>query len=181
MSGHRFRVAAGAPDGGQFVSTSRAETGTSLQAVPDSPDLFGPHGSHVVALLDRVAVLTEEQKVALVGQAPAVSTNELGAPVILCPGADTVRYLGLIRYRGLTRDPRSSPRLRPLAGQVDAALGATDRVVRGLSRASAEAVRDSVVATVLRGRVHAVAYETLTRAVRLSLGRIHPDDGPVHR
>lgn len=181
MTGDQPRVPAGAPTGGQFSQTTRAETSTSLAPSP-APGRFGPNGEHVQALLDRVAALDPEQVATLASHAPTVAyVEDARETAMFCPAGDATRYLDLPRYRRLTRHPRTSSLLRPLAGEVATALEAADEVTGDLPEPSAEAVRDAVAAMVVRGRIHAIAYETLTRSVRQSLGRIHPEDGPLHR
>lgn len=182
MTGEQARLPAGAPTGGQFSTTPRPETSTTLTAQPQTPARFGPNGEHVQALLDRVAALDPEQVATLASHAPTVAhVEDARETATFCPAGDATRYLDLPRYRRLTRHPRTSSLLRPLAGEVAAALEATDEVTRGLPEPSVEAVRDAVAAMVVRGRIHAIAYETLTRSVRRTVGRIHPQDGPLHR
>lgn len=174
------RVPAGVPAGGQFTMTARAETSTLLSPTPQQAR-FGPNGEHVQALLDRVGDMTDTERTTLAGHAPKVLSTHGREVELFCPAGDATRYMGLPRYRRLSRTPRTSPILKPLAGEVTRALEAADDVAHGLPPASVAAVRDAAVALVLRGRIHAIAYETLTRAVRQTVGRIHPDDGPLHR
>lgn len=181
MTGNQARVPAGAPTGGQFSTTTRPETSTTLTPTLDSAR-FGPNGEHVAALLDRVAALGPEQVATLASHAPTVAYVENARETAMfCPAGDATRYLDLPRYRRLTRHPRTSSLLRPLAEEVAAALEAAGDATGALPEPSAEAVRDAVAAMVVRGRIHAIAYETLTRSVRQALGRIHPEDGPLHR
>lgn len=174
------RTPAGAPAGGQFTTTTRSETSTTL-TTPLAVARFGPNGEHVQALLDRVAALDPEQAATLACNAPTVAHVEGQETAMFCPAGDSTRYLDLPRYRRLTQHPRTSSLLRPLSGEVATALEAADEVTRDLPGPSSEAVRDAVAAMVVRGRIHTIAYETLTRSVRRTMGRIHPEDGPLHR
>lgn len=89
------------------------------------------------------------------------------------PNVDALSYEGLARYRRLAAG------LGPMREEVALAVAEADAATVGLAPASAQAVQDAAVALVTRGRVHTVAYDTLTRAVRQALGPIHPGDGPV--
>lgn len=180
MTSEQPRHPAGAPTGGQFTTTARPETSTTLTPSPD-PGRFGPNGEHVQALLDKVAALTSNQRAILAAHAPTILRVEGREAEVFCPAGDATRYLGLPRYRRLTQSTSMSARVRPLAAEVRAAVAAADEVAGNLPPSSLEAVRDAAAAMVVRGRVHAIAYETLTRAVRQAVGRIHPEDGPLHR
>jgi hypothetical protein len=92
---------------------------------------------------------------------------------LFSPNADSLSYDGLARYRRLAAG------LGPMREEVAIAVNEADAATTGLTPASAQAVQDAAVALVTRGRVHTVAYDTLTRAVRQALGPIHPGDGPV--
>ena len=175
------RVHAGSPAGGQFTSTARLETGPTLTDTQLDLTAFGPHTCHVRELLDRVAAMNDGEREALAANAPTVVDADGDTQEVFCPAADASRYHGLTRYRRLARVPQTSAVSTDLAAEVARGLAAADVVAAGLPPASVEAVRDAVSAMVLRGRTHAIAYETLTRAVRQALGRIHPDDGPLHR
>lgn len=174
------RLPAGAPTGGQFSTPARPETSTTLTPSPDLAR-FGPNGEQVRALLDRLDRMDADERATLAAHAPTVVSTAGTDVEVFCPAGDATRYMDLPRYRRMTRHPRTSSLLRPLAGEVDVALEAADGVARGLAPAEVDAIRDATAAMVVRGRIHAIAYETLTRAVRQALGRIHPDDGPLHR
>lgn len=180
MSAEQGRAPAGAPTGGQFTTTTRPETSTTLTLPPDL-GRFGPNGEHVQALLDRVAHMSSPERDALAAHAPTVLTIPGSEVEVFCPAGDATRYLDLPRYRHQTRHPRTTALLRPLAGEVAVALKEAGEVSGDLPAAAADAVRDAATAMVVRGRIHAIAYETLTRAARQALGRIHPEDGPLHR
>lgn len=157
------RVAAG-PKGGQFAKWQRPEASITLPSV----DRFGAEGEHVQSLLDRVRSMTPDDARELADHAPFAVGADLFAP-----NADALSYDGLVRYRAMVAA------LGPARPHTAQAVIEADIAAAGLPAASAQAVQDAAVALVTRGRVHSVAYDALTRAVRHSLGPIHPGDGPV--
>ena len=138
------------------------------------PTCFGPQSVHVQALLDRVASLNPAQVEALSAHAPMVITDGASTEMF-CPNADATRYEGLTRYRHLTRETG------PLNVEVMCALTKAGEAAAHLPEPVVESVKDAAVALVTFGKIHAVAYDTLTRAVRQALGPIRPGDGPLHR
>lgn len=175
MGADQVRVSAGVPTGGQFAVTSRAESGITLTVLDAvSPTRFGPNTGRVLELLGRVSELSATGRTALAHHAPIVVSRSSTSAELLCPNADATRYEGLVRYRRLVRDPQG-----PAAEDVAAALAEAGDATRHLPAASREAVKDAVCALVARTQTNAHAYDILTRAVRLSLGPIHPEDGPV--
>lgn len=140
-------------------------------------DPYGTSTEQVAALLARLGAEPNAAG-ALAAHAPLLAWVG-DRPEMFCPNADSVRYLGLARYRAMVRGTHRIA--RRFAEQVDAALAAVDEVCAGFPAPALEAVRDAVGALVVRGHIHQIAYETLTRAVRQTLGPIHPGDGPLFR
>lgn len=172
------RQSAGTPAGGQFAATAHTETGTLLTQTPQDPARFGPNSVHVQELLDRAAAMTPQERATLAAHAPAVTSS---GTEMFCPNADALSYGSLGRYRRLSRAAHGNGTRGPLHDEVGVALVEATAAGDSLPTASADAVTDAVVALVSRDRMHAVAYDTLTRAVRRALGPVHPDDTQLHR
>ena len=171
------RVLPGSVAGGQFAVSPRAETTTTLGA---DPARFGPNGEFVQDLLDWVAVMTTEEAAAIGAHAPIVTVRGRMSEMF-CPNADAISYGNLARYRRIARAQADDENPGPLHNELRAAMDQAATASAGLPVASAAAVEDAAVALVMLGKIHAVAYDTLTRAVRQALGQIHPGDGPVRR
>lgn len=178
-AGARDRVLGGVPEGGRFTGAVHAATGPTLE--PElCPARFGPNGVHVQALIDRVAGMTAADAARLGSHAPIVTVHGRTSEMF-CPNADAIAYGNLARYRRITRAHAGDTSAGSLHDEVAAALEEAEAAATtaGLPSASRCAVKDAAVALVTAGTVHAVAYDTLTRAVRIALGPIHPGDTPV--
>ena len=125
-----------------------------------APEVFGPQGEHVVALLDRARHLTPDE-------ASALAVARAVAPVDVLDAAWGAELGGALDAAWGTG----------LGGALDDAGNAmSDAVLVEAGDDALAAALDTACALVVRGLITAEDYDTLTRPWREVIGPIHPDD-----
>ena len=125
-----------------------------------APEVFGPQGAHVVALLERARHLTLDEARAL-------------APVWDDALADALGDASDAAWDAA----ESAALAATLAATLTAALAAVEEAA-ALGDAL-YAVRDAAGALVVRDLITTEDYDTLTRPWRTVIGPIHPDDPDI--
>ena len=121
-----------------------------------APEVFGPQGAHVVALIERARRLTPDE----------VSALEDAWDAMLVAARDAAWDAAWVAARDVAED-----------AALDAAEDAAWDAVRDAAEDAAwDAVRDAAGALVVRDVITTDHYDTLTRAWRTTIGPIHPDD-----
>ena len=130
-----------------------------------APEVFGPQGAHVAALLERARHLTPDEASELDNARDAVPVDALDA------ASDA--ELGAARgARGAAWDAARGAAWDAARGAArDAAWGAW-----GAWGAARAAALDAAGALVVRDLIPAEDYDTLTRTWRTVIGPIHPED-----
>ena len=129
-------------------------------------EVFGPQGTHVVALIERMRRLTLDEARGLASARDAAwgAARDVAWDVAWDDNAWSAAWgAAWDAARGAARDDDA----------LDDALGAAWDAARGAARDNA---RDAVLALVVRDLITTDHYDTLTRAWRTTIGPIHPDD-----
>ena len=146
-----------------------------------APEVFGPQGVHVVALLERARHLTPDEASALGPVRDDAMDDAMDDARRTAWGAAWGASWGAVR--GTAREAAWDA-----AGDAvrDAVRDAAREAAWGAAWAAAwaavwDAVRGAARALVVRDLIATEDYNTLTRAWREVIGPIHPDDPDIGR